>query len=52
MGRRLASLLVPVEEQLADELSHRIMEEAVAETMATLRNVGAFSAPPVVSPSR
>ncbi|CAO4369938.1 unnamed protein product [Caenorhabditis nigoni] len=39
LGRRLASLLVPVEEQFAEELSQVIMRESVTEAMATLREV-------------
>uniref|UniRef100_A0A1I7WXG6 Methyltransf_11 domain-containing protein n=1 Tax=Heterorhabditis bacteriophora TaxID=37862 RepID=A0A1I7WXG6_HETBA len=37
LSRRLASLLVPVEQQLADELTDKILHEAITETMATLR---------------
>ncbi|KAK5977418.1 hypothetical protein GCK32_021485 [Trichostrongylus colubriformis] len=39
LGRRLATLLVPVEEQLADEITQKILHEALTEAMATLREV-------------
>lgn len=39
LGRRLASLLVPVEEQYAEELSEKILREGITEAMATLREV-------------
>lgn len=39
LGRRLATLIVPVEEQFADELSQIIMRESITEAMATLREV-------------
>ncbi|CAD6187854.1 unnamed protein product [Caenorhabditis auriculariae] len=39
LGRRLASLIVPVEEQFAEELSQTILRESVTEAMATLREV-------------
>uniref|UniRef100_A0A1I7TEL2 Methyltransf_11 domain-containing protein n=1 Tax=Caenorhabditis tropicalis TaxID=1561998 RepID=A0A1I7TEL2_9PELO len=39
LGRRLASLLVPVEEQFGEELSQTIMRESITEAMATLREV-------------
>ncbi|CCD66785.1 Methyltransferase type 11 domain-containing protein [Caenorhabditis elegans] len=39
LGRRLASLLVPVEEQFGEELAQTIMRESITEAMATLREV-------------
>ncbi|PIO71285.1 hypothetical protein TELCIR_06819 [Teladorsagia circumcincta] len=36
-GRRLATLLISVEEQLADEITQKILHEALTETMASLR---------------
>ncbi|CAB3402512.1 unnamed protein product [Caenorhabditis bovis] len=39
LGKRLASLIVSVEEQYGDELSEAIMNEGIAEAMATLREV-------------
>ncbi|KAF1761745.1 hypothetical protein GCK72_010001 [Caenorhabditis remanei] len=39
LGRRLASLLVPVEEQFSEELAQTIMRESITEAMATLREV-------------
>ncbi|KAK6045721.1 hypothetical protein COOONC_16773 [Cooperia oncophora] len=39
LGRRLATLLISVEEQLADEVTQKILHEALTETMATLREV-------------
>ncbi|KAJ1345806.1 hypothetical protein KIN20_000424 [Parelaphostrongylus tenuis] len=37
-GRRLSTMLVSVEEQLADEITQKILHEAFTETMATLRH--------------
>ncbi|CAI5445438.1 unnamed protein product [Caenorhabditis angaria] len=39
LGKRLASLLVPVEEQYGEELANNIMRESITEAMATLREV-------------
>ncbi|VDK85498.1 unnamed protein product [Cylicostephanus goldi] len=39
IGRRLATLLIPVEEQLAEEMAQNILREALTETMASLREV-------------
>ncbi|CAJ0941975.1 unnamed protein product, partial [Mesorhabditis belari] len=39
LGKRLASLLIPVEEQLADEMTQDIMQTALQEALATLRKV-------------
>ncbi|CAJ0580976.1 unnamed protein product, partial [Mesorhabditis spiculigera] len=39
LGKRLASLLIPIEEQLADEMTQDIMQTALQETLATLRKV-------------
>ncbi|VDM56091.1 unnamed protein product [Angiostrongylus costaricensis] len=39
LGHRLSTLLVSVEEQLAEEVTQKILHEAFAETMATLREV-------------
>ncbi|VDO94933.1 unnamed protein product [Heligmosomoides polygyrus] len=39
LGRRLATLLVSVEEQVAEEITQKILHEALTETMATLREV-------------
>ncbi|KAK6024579.1 methyltransferase domain protein [Ostertagia ostertagi] len=39
LGRRLATLLISVEEQLADEITQKILHEALTETMASLREV-------------
>nr|CDJ96395.1 Methyltransferase type 11 domain containing protein [Haemonchus contortus] len=39
LGRRLATLLISVEEQLADEVTQKILHEAITETMAALKEV-------------
>ncbi|KAK6743924.1 hypothetical protein RB195_010925 [Necator americanus] len=39
LGRRLATIFTSVEEQLAEEVTHTILHEAITETMATLREV-------------
>ncbi|KHJ99245.1 hypothetical protein OESDEN_00768 [Oesophagostomum dentatum] len=39
LGRRLATLLISVEEQLAEEVTQKILHEAMTEIMATLRQV-------------
>ena len=43
LGRRLASMIISVEEQYADELTDQIIRDSITETMATLRDVGDFS---------
>ncbi|RCN46272.1 hypothetical protein ANCCAN_07733 [Ancylostoma caninum] len=42
LGRRLATLLISVEEQLAEEVTQKILHEALTETMATLREVNFY----------
>ncbi|GMS89028.1 hypothetical protein PENTCL1PPCAC_11203, partial [Pristionchus entomophagus] len=39
LGKRLSSLMIPMEEELADEMSGEIMRDAVNEAMATIREV-------------
>ncbi|CAI2347388.1 unnamed protein product [Caenorhabditis sp. 36 PRJEB53466] len=42
LEKTIASLLVPVEEQYADELSQVIMREAITEAMSTLQEVAFY----------
>ncbi|GMR41922.1 hypothetical protein PMAYCL1PPCAC_12117, partial [Pristionchus mayeri] len=39
LGKRLSSLILPIEDALADEMSADIMRDAVNEAMATIREV-------------
>ncbi|PAV79645.1 hypothetical protein WR25_08715 [Diploscapter pachys] len=42
LSRRLASMIISVEEQYADELTDQIMRDSITETMATLRDVSFY----------
>ncbi|GMT18653.1 hypothetical protein PFISCL1PPCAC_9950 [Pristionchus fissidentatus] len=39
LGKRLSSLMIPIEEELAEEMSGDIMRDALSEAMATIREV-------------
>lgn len=42
LGRKLAQIKIPMEEHYAQELSAKIMEEACAEALSTLREVSYY----------